>query len=269
MGLITHVAQKRVFVGAVTTAVVVTIAACSDTDDTVSPPPTIAQRCKQSCDTPRDDEHPCHGQMSAPTCASSCEATLAGKSDECVTCYLGYSGWRGTTCSCAGDERIGNIGCSECSYRAGGKSCEVQLINKCTDGATSCDGWVGRAIEDPICAEKCGIVVDPNTTWCNNLCQAPTSAGDPCGAPSEAQRSACVTQCLAAVGGASESCRTCYAAGSAWMGQACTCEDGTCVQCNWSGRGAKSAKSCVQTSCSRSTPSLPTCVRQVPRLSLV
>src|SRR5436309_143636 len=120
------------------------IAACSTGDPGASPPPpaTLAQKCAANCAPPSSSEDPCHGSNAAPSCASTCEATLAGKSDECVACWLAASGFTGTTCHC--DEALGGFGsvsCSECAYQSGGKSCSTELIDKCTNGAQSCPGY--------------------------------------------------------------------------------------------------------------------------------
>jgi hypothetical protein len=211
------------------------IAACSTGDPgaSPSPPPTLAQKCAASCAAPSSSDDPCHGATSDPGCASSCETTLAGKSDDCVSCWLSFSGFTGTSCDC--DQALGPLGsvtCTECRYHEGSKSCGTNLIDKCTNGAQSCPGYKAIPLEDPACATKCGVTAaDQLAKRCKEHCVRPEQG--PCNAGPQADVDACVANCAKVLTGKSAECETCYFTYSKWLASYCRCNDtqGVCFAC--------------------------------------
>lgn len=245
---------RGAWLGAVPLAVVVACDFGGGGGGGVSEPLTVAERCAASCQPPKDDAHACAGRPEDPACRGACEARLTGKSEACLACTLGYAGWRGTTCSCDGVDLIGNVSCSECTWRANSKSCDFDLINKCTEGAVACDGWVPLAEDDPLCAEACGVVPNDRLARCQNRCLPPRDRDDPCsGAPSEA-RKVCVDACLA-LEGKSEACEACWFSVSAWMATSCTCSGSRCEECTTYANATGSAPpSCRDVSNPRCSP---------------
>lgn len=187
--------------------------------------------------------------MAPTSCQSSCETVLEGKSAECVTCYFGYSGWKGTTCSCTTSPVLGDLACESCSYQGGSKGCSTDLIDKCSSGS-SCQGWVGRDIDDPVCAAKCGFAVDPALSYCQSVCLPPRDNGHPCSSrATEEQIAECTSACRARLAGKPTECMTCYSKYSAWLGETCDCNGAACTGCNWYGNAAGSVKACGPTNC--------------------
>lgn len=212
--------------------VILLAAACSTSDPGgSSAPPTLAERCASNCTAPKSADDPCHGASADASCASTCETTLAGKSDECVTCILSYSGFTGTTCKC--DEALGGLGsvsCSECTYHGGSKSCATQLIDKCTNGAQQCSGYTAKAIDDPVCATKCGVTPDDGLAKrCKDHCKRPEMG--PCNEGPQADVDACVENCEKVLSGKSGECESCYFTYSKWLASFCRCNDTQCFSC--------------------------------------
>src|SRR5262249_50801434 len=149
------------------------------------------------------------------------------RSDECTRCWLGYAGWRGTTCSCSGAFGL-DVACSECTWRAQSKTCGTALIDKCTPGAKTCEGWHPIALNDPGCATKCGEAPDLTLNRCQNYCLPPRDREHPCSSASREQTDACVKACTERLTGKSEGCETCYFKYSAYLGQTCSCSGSSC-----------------------------------------
>ena len=197
------------------------VVACSSIHGS-SAPPTLGQRCAASCTAPTSTDNPCAGQPTPAGCASSCESTLTGKSDECVSCYLGYAGWRGTSCSCSKPGGLVDVSCSECTYRAGSKSCDTELINKCSSGG-SCAGWVPLALDDQVCATKCGVAPNLALYRCQNACLPPSDRDNACNGATNDQQKACIDLCTSRIGGKTDDCVACYLAHASWVADGSQC----------------------------------------------
>jgi hypothetical protein len=231
-----------------TSAIVIVLGCTSSGGGPSSPPPSVAEQCRQRCAVPTTGGHPCVGQPAPEHCQEDCEATLAGKSEACTSCFINNSGWQGTECTCEGNSGI-DIGCSFCTFRGNGKSCSVQITDQCTHGAKTCEGWKPVALDDDVCAESCGFPKNETLTACKTYCHAPTDKNDPCTKATPDQIKSCVDACVTKFTGKTIPCMTCYFSNSSfWEGQTCSCSSGTsCEQCNWIGNSAGSRSACGPT----------------------
>jgi hypothetical protein len=214
--------------------------------------PTLHERCEASCTA--SSESPCAGQpFDTAGCTSACEAKLAGKSDDCDQCYLGLAGLRGTTCECT-TATVGpfsaDLACEECTYIGSSRSCGTQLNNKCQGDSKSCQGFQDAELDNPYCAERCGLAVDHTGATCDQACVRPNDHDHPCSGAGTAEVDACRTACVAATVGKSDACQTCYLAKSYWLGTTCDCDsDGTdCTLCNVAASRGGVGRTCIDVS---------------------
>lgn len=242
---------RAVWVGVVVVASLLAFA-CSDdggSNGSSSQPPSLAARCEAICTA--DGEHPCAGEpFDSAACARTCVAKLQDKSEECSQCYVGLAGLRGSVCSCttAGSGSISaDIACEECTYIGSARSCQTQLINKCTAGARSCEGFHDVALDNQYCASRCGMPVNDTRVVCGQACVRPRDKDHPCSEGDVAAVEACTDACVAATEGKSQECRSCYLAKSYWLGSTCDCDDdGTdCRVCNLAGNRGGTSRACA------------------------